>query len=283
MTFESFVAEHGQALVRLAFVLTGHRQQAEDLTQSALVDAYKNWAKVSAARRPDSYVRRVLVNRHLSWRRRLWTTERPTELAEGAAGLLPDPSDALADRDHLRTMLADLAPRARTVLVLRYYADLSDAAIAETMGISESAVRSTASRALATLRARAAKQATVTPPPAKQASGTPPPAKQATATPPPAKQATATPPPAKQATVTPPPAKQATVTPPPAKQAGGTLPPAKQAGGAPRALSARSAGAAASAAAATTSAATPVRAATPLTVVAAGPTRDASKNVLEGR
>jgi RNA polymerase sigma-70 factor (sigma-E family) len=156
MTFESFVAEHGQALMRLAFVLTGHRQHAEDLAQTALVDAYRNWAKVAAARRPDSYVQKVLVNAHLSWRRRRWTTERPSEMNDAAAGLLPDPSDALVERDHLRTMLAGLAPRARTVLVLRYYADLTDAAIAETMGITESSVRATASRALATLRGNAA-------------------------------------------------------------------------------------------------------------------------------
>ncbi|GIF39226.1 hypothetical protein Axi01nite_35370 [Actinoplanes xinjiangensis] len=159
MTFESFVAEHGQALMRLAFVLTGHRQHAEDLAQTALVDAYRNWAKVAAARRPDSYVRKVLVNAHLSWRRRRWTTERPSEMNDAAAGLLPDPSDALVERDHLRTMLAGLAPRARTVLVLRYYADLTDAAIAETMGITESSVRATASRALATLRGNAAEPA----------------------------------------------------------------------------------------------------------------------------
>ncbi|WP_433795933.1 SigE family RNA polymerase sigma factor [Actinoplanes sp. CA-252034] len=155
MTFESFVAEHGQSLVRLAFVLTGDRQHAEDLAQSALVDAYRNWAKVTAARRPDSYVRKVLVNAHLSWRRRRWTTERPSEISDAAAGALPDPGDAFAERDQLRTMLSGLAPRARTVLVLRYYADLSDATIAETMGITESSVRATASRALATLRSQA--------------------------------------------------------------------------------------------------------------------------------
>ncbi|MEU4158605.1 SigE family RNA polymerase sigma factor [Actinoplanes sp. NPDC026670] len=164
MTFESFVAEHGQALVRLAFVLTSNRQHAEDLAQSALVDAYRNWAKVSAARRPDSYVRKVLVNAHLSWRRRRWTTERPSEIGEAAAGLLPDPGDAYAERDHLRTLLAGLAPRARTVLVLRYYADMSDAVIAETMGITESTVRATASRALATLREDATQQAADTGP-----------------------------------------------------------------------------------------------------------------------
>jgi len=53
-------------------------------------------------------------------------------------------------------LLAGLAPRARTVLVLRYYADLDDAAIAQAMGLAESSVRATASRALASLRSAAA-------------------------------------------------------------------------------------------------------------------------------
>lgn len=152
MTFESFVAEHGQSLLRLAFVLCGNRQLAEDLTQTALVDAYRHWSKVAAARSPEAYVRRMLVNGHLSWRRRRWTGERPAELGETTAGDVPDPGDALVERDTLRTLLAALAPRARTVLVLRYYLDLDDAAIAETLGVTESSVRATASRALASLR-----------------------------------------------------------------------------------------------------------------------------------
>lgn len=156
MTFEEFVAGHGQSLLRLAFVLTGDRHLAEDLTQTALADAYRHWRKVSAARVPEAYVRRILVNAHLSWRRRRWTTERPAEPADEAAGLLADPGEAIAARDSMRVLLAGLAPRARTVLVLRYYADLDDAGIAGAMGISESAVRATASRALATLRGAAA-------------------------------------------------------------------------------------------------------------------------------
>jgi len=56
----------------------------------------------------------------------------------------------------MRALLAGLAPRARTVLVLRYYVDLDDAGIAEVMGVSESSVRATASRALASLRGAAA-------------------------------------------------------------------------------------------------------------------------------
>jgi RNA polymerase sigma-70 factor (sigma-E family) len=152
VTFEQFAAAQGASLLRLAFVLTGDRQLAQDLTQTALAGAYRHWGKVTAARDPEAYVRRMLVNAHLSWRRRRWTTERPTELDEAAAGLVADHGDAVAARQEMRALLAALAPRARTVLVLRYYADLDDAAIGEAMGVSPSSVRATASRALARLR-----------------------------------------------------------------------------------------------------------------------------------
>lgn len=152
VTFEEFVGDHGPSLLRLAHVLTGDSQLAEDLTQTALADAYRHWRKVTAAASPEAYVRRMLVNAHLSWRRRRWTTERPSELTDVSRDLDADPSDAIAAREQSRILLARLAPRARTVLVLRYYADLDDAAIAAAMGVSQSSVRATASRALASLR-----------------------------------------------------------------------------------------------------------------------------------
>jgi RNA polymerase sigma-70 factor (sigma-E family) len=156
VTFEEFVEQEGQALLRLAFVLTGDRHLAEDLTQTVLVDVYRQWRKVVAASSPQAYVRRMLVNAHLSWRRRRWTTERPVEVNERDAGSAPDTAVQVAERDAMRARLAGLAPRARTVLVLRFYADLDDAAIAEAMGVSESSVRATASRALAALRSAGA-------------------------------------------------------------------------------------------------------------------------------
>ncbi len=156
MTFEEFVSEQGQSLLRLAFVLTGDRHLAEDITQTALADAFRHWRKVSAARSREAYVRRMLVNAHLSWRRRRSSTERPSELTDRAVGFGDDPSEAIAVREEMRALLAGLAPRARTVLVLRYYVDLDDAGIAEVMGVSESSVRATASRALASLRGAAA-------------------------------------------------------------------------------------------------------------------------------
>jgi RNA polymerase sigma-70 factor (sigma-E family) len=156
VTFEEFVAEQGQSLLSLAFVLTGDRHLAEDLTQTALADAYRHWRKVSAARSPEAYVRKMLVNAHISWKRRRWTTERPVEVGDFVAGLAPGPGDAMESRESLRDLVAGLAPRARTVLVLRYYADMDDAAISDVMGVSESSVRATASRALASLRDAAA-------------------------------------------------------------------------------------------------------------------------------
>jgi RNA polymerase sigma factor (sigma-70 family) len=78
--------------------------------------------------------------------------ERPSELPYRHAMGSADPADSVAARDEVRQLLNTLAPRARTKLVLRYYADLGDAAIAEAMGISESGVRATVSRALGALR-----------------------------------------------------------------------------------------------------------------------------------
>ena len=154
--YEQFVTEQAPVLLRLAFVLTGDRHRAEDLTQTTLLDAHRRWRRVSGARHPDAYVRRMLVNAHVEWHRRRSASEVPTDLEpERTAALAPDHADAVASRDEVRTMLAGLPSRARTVLVLRYLADVDDAEIADMLGISASTVRATATRALATLRGRA--------------------------------------------------------------------------------------------------------------------------------
>jgi RNA polymerase sigma-70 factor (sigma-E family) len=155
VTFEEYVNDRGQSLLRLAYVLTGDTHLAEDLTQTSLVKAYRSWSSIEAARSPDAYVRRILVNAHLSWRRRRSSTERPSETLP-ESGVSADPAEAIVAGDETRRLLATLAPKARTVLVLRYYADLDDAAIAELMGIGTSTVRATASRALAVLRSNSA-------------------------------------------------------------------------------------------------------------------------------
>lgn len=152
MRFEDFVTEHGQSLLRLAYVLTGDAHRAEDLTQTALTGAYRHWRKVVSAQNPEAYVRRMLINAHLDWHRRRSSTEVPTDFGAYEPASAADPTEGVATRDQLRHALSTLAPRARTVLVLRYYADLDDGAIAEAMGVTTNAVRATASRALAALR-----------------------------------------------------------------------------------------------------------------------------------
>lgn len=153
MRFEEYVSEQGQSLLRLAFVLTRDPYRAEDLTQTVLADAYRHWRNVQAAHNPDACVRRMLVNAHLDWHRRRSSTERPTDLAAWEPhDSDADPADDVVSRDELRVALATLAPRARTALVLRYYADLDDHAVADLMEVSASAIRATISRALAALR-----------------------------------------------------------------------------------------------------------------------------------
>lgn len=153
MDFDDYVSQRGGALLRLAYVLTGDGSRAEDLTQTVLTDAFRHWRKVCAASNRDAYVRRMLVNAHLDWHRRRSSLERPTDLTGHHGAVAADPADGVASRDELRRLLLTLPPRARTALVLRYFEDLDDARIADAMGISPGAVRSTVSRALATLRA----------------------------------------------------------------------------------------------------------------------------------
>jgi RNA polymerase sigma-70 factor (sigma-E family) len=153
VTFEEFVHSRGAALVRFARLLTGDDHRADDLVQDVLAKAFVQWRKVSGADRPDVYVRRMLVNANASWWRRrssgeLSVAEPPEQRTDGDIGA------AIAERDSLWRLVARLPVKQRTVLVLRYYEDLDDQTIAEILGCSPVTVRTTAQRALVTLRAR---------------------------------------------------------------------------------------------------------------------------------
>jgi RNA polymerase sigma-70 factor (sigma-E family) len=152
MDFEAYVAARGQELLRFAYVLTRHRETAEDVVQSALADAFRHWARVSRADHPEAYVRRMIVTTYLGARRRRSTTEVPVGGLPDRPGPAADPADVVAGDDAFGAAIAALAPRARAVLVLRYYADLDDATIAGVLGVRRSTVSATASRALAELR-----------------------------------------------------------------------------------------------------------------------------------
>ena len=152
--FEAYLAEHGRALYRFAVVLCGDPVNADELTGDTLSHAYEKWDQVGAATNVHAYVRKMLLNRHLNWRRALQRTHPVADLSE----LMPavaDHSERYAERSALVARLASLPRAQRAALVLRYYEDLSYAEIAEQLATSEVSARVSVSRALKTLRAQA--------------------------------------------------------------------------------------------------------------------------------
>ncbi|MEU5877920.1 SigE family RNA polymerase sigma factor [Spirillospora sp. NPDC047279] len=146
MEFGEYAALRYPRLSHTAFLLCRDRATAEDLVQTALTKAWLAWGRVGDD--PDPYVYRILVNTHNTWWRRRWRGEVPTErLPEEIAPAVP-----VEDRDVLWRALGRLGKRERAAVVLRYYADLEHAAIAEILGCSPVTVRSQISRALAKLR-----------------------------------------------------------------------------------------------------------------------------------
>lgn len=146
--FEEFVAAASPRLLRLAFLLTRDTGHAEDLLQTALARAWRAWHRVEGD--PEPYVRRIIVTSHATWWRRRWRGEEPT-------GELPErpgepPQDAVDEREWLWQALGRLPRRQRTVLVLRFYEDLTEAQVATLLGVSVGTVKSQASKALAKLR-----------------------------------------------------------------------------------------------------------------------------------
>jgi RNA polymerase sigma-70 factor (sigma-E family) len=150
--FQQFVSLQTGALLRLAYLLSGDRHTAEDLVQESLLRCHRRWERVTRAANPEAYVRRVLVNQHLSWRRRRSSTDLVVEVDHLPQAPAADSQEALAARDLVWRAIRQLPTRQRAVLVLRYYEDLSDADIAEVLGIRVGTVRSLAARAFARLR-----------------------------------------------------------------------------------------------------------------------------------
>jgi RNA polymerase sigma-70 factor (sigma-E family) len=149
--FEAFAHSRGQRLFRTALLLCGDWHLAEDLTQVTLAKLYASWPKVRRAENQDAYARSTLVRSYLSHRRLRRTGERPA-LGELPEGVAPDDDDP-ALRITLLAALAELPPRDRTVLVLRYWEDRSVEESAAELGVSAGAVRAQSLRALKRLRA----------------------------------------------------------------------------------------------------------------------------------
>lgn len=151
MSYEEYVAARWPALYRTAYLMTGNHADAEDLAQTALIKAYAHWSKVSAADSPDAYVRRILTNSFLSSRRpQRVSRERLVDRMPELVAVAPGSEERLALWPHV----ASLPPKQRAVVVLRYYEDLSEEQIADALGCSRGTVKSNASLALKSLRAR---------------------------------------------------------------------------------------------------------------------------------
>ena len=148
--FEEYARAELQPLLGFAKVLCGDRGLAEDVLQEVLIRAERNWPKISAADSPAAYLRRMIVNEFLSWRRK-WARVLPRAEVL-VADRAPDHADQQAERAELAAELARLPRKQRAVLVLRYYIGAPDAEIAQILDCSEGTVRSHASRGLAALR-----------------------------------------------------------------------------------------------------------------------------------
>jgi RNA polymerase sigma-70 factor (sigma-E family) len=148
-SFAEFAMDSLPALLRFGHVLTGSPQEAEELVQEALAKCLRRWRR-QAADDPVAYVRRVMVNAHITrwrqWGSRMRLEGVPETVADDA-GLR-----RCEDWDELRRALRRLPSGQRAVLVLRYLEDLPDASIATMLGCSPNTVRSQASRGLAALR-----------------------------------------------------------------------------------------------------------------------------------
>ncbi|WP_149203676.1 RNA polymerase sigma factor [Actinotalea subterranea] len=136
----SLARERGPALVGYAYLLTGNLPAAEDLVQEGLIRTFSRRRSTADVEWLEAYVRRAILNAYLDTyrRRRLWTRTAP----KLAAATTSDAPDTLAtDKADVDAALAHLGPRERACVVLRYFDDLTTREVADTLKISEGAVK----------------------------------------------------------------------------------------------------------------------------------------------
>jgi RNA polymerase sigma-70 factor (sigma-E family) len=155
--FEAYAVGDMARLTRLASMLVKDRDKARDLVQETLVQVGCAWSRIDREGNPGGYATTTMSR--LAWRqtsraRTEWTLlnrHAPTETA-------PDDFSRVDDAASLRAAMDQLGPRQRAVLVLRFHQDLSEAAVAETLGCSVGTVKSQTARGLANVRARLQRQ-----------------------------------------------------------------------------------------------------------------------------
>jgi RNA polymerase sigma-70 factor (sigma-E family) len=148
---ELFLAERGKHLMRTAVLLTGHREAAEDLMQTALERLLRHWGRIEGD--PEGYLRRTLYNLAADGFRQQGRWRRRVTLVQSHAAQPPADATAEVDvRDALVRLLLQLPARQRAVLVLRYWEQLTEAETAEALSCPEGTVKSATSRGLQRMR-----------------------------------------------------------------------------------------------------------------------------------
>jgi RNA polymerase sigma-70 factor (sigma-E family) len=149
--FAAFVQRHGRELGRLAYLLLGDRDAADDLVGDAFLAAWQQWDVVRDADHPLAYMRRLVVNQAGTRIRRSTRERRRLVLFHGDA----DETDRGRDTDtvvDVRSALARLPARRRACVVLRYGFDVSEQDVARILGVSVGTVKSQTSKGVAQLR-----------------------------------------------------------------------------------------------------------------------------------
>jgi RNA polymerase sigma-70 factor, ECF subfamily len=148
--FEDFFDAQYERLLRVLFLATGDRHEAEDLAQEVFVRVYERWPRVGATENPAGYLYRVALNAHRSRLRRIRVSTRK------ALRLRPeppaDPQEAAEDRLSVRRALDTLPAGQREAIVLVEWLGLTDAEAGEVLGLSPGAVRTRLHRARSALR-----------------------------------------------------------------------------------------------------------------------------------
>lgn len=150
LEFEEYVRTRQEALLRSARRLVPDPVEAQDLLQTALARTYGRWDGIADKSLADAYLRRVMINTRTEWWRSRKLVEVPTEQLPDAS--IDDGTEQHADRALLLDVLGVLAPKQRSVVILRHWEQMSTEETAAVLGMSTGTVKSTLHRALARLR-----------------------------------------------------------------------------------------------------------------------------------
>ncbi|WP_037812620.1 SigE family RNA polymerase sigma factor [Streptomyces sp. NRRL S-1022] len=150
LEFEEYVRTRHDALLRSARRLVGDPLEAQDLLQTALLRMYGRWDLIADKQLADGYLRRVMINTRTEWWRARKLQELPTSQLPDAS--VEDSAEQHADRGLLMDIMRVLAPQQRSVVVLRYWEQMSTDETAAALGMAPGTVKSTLHRALTRLR-----------------------------------------------------------------------------------------------------------------------------------